>query len=71
MKATRRIFHSNYRLAWIIHEDSPVRGNRAKQVGKSGEKRGPPRAEPDLPRCDAILFLMVNRHTANYQAYQI
>ena len=46
-------------------------GNSAKQVGKTGEKRGPPRAEPDLPRCDAILFLMVNRHTANYQAYQI
>ena len=45
-------------------------GNRAKQVGKSGEKRGPPRAEPDLPRCDAILFLMVNRHTAYFRSYQ-
>jgi hypothetical protein len=40
-------------LAWIIHEDSVFRGNLAKQVGQSSEKRGPPRAEEDGPRCDA------------------
>ena len=40
-------------LAWFIHEDSASRGNLAKQVGQSSEKRGPPRAEEDRPRCDA------------------
>ena len=40
-------------LAWIIHEDSASRGNLAKQVGQSSEKRGSPRAEKDRPRCDA------------------
>ena len=40
-------------LAWIIHEDSASRGNLAKQVGQSSEKRGLPRAEEDGPRCDA------------------
>ena len=40
-------------LAWIIREDSASRGNLAKQVGQSSEKRGSPRAEEDGPRCDA------------------
>ena len=34
-------------------EDSVFRGNLAKQVDPSSEKRGPPRAEEDGPRCDA------------------
>ncbi len=51
-------------LAWIIHEDSASRGNLAKQVGQSSEKRGPPRAEEDGPRCDARFLLASNRHTA-------
>ena len=41
-------------LACIIHEDSPFSGNSAKQVARSREKRGPPRAELDLARCEAI-----------------
>ena len=41
-------------LACIIHEDSPVSGKMAKQVVRSGEKRGPPRAELDRARCEAI-----------------
>ncbi len=40
-------------LAWIIREDSASKGNLAKQVGQSSEKRGSPRAEEDRPRCDA------------------
>ena len=44
-------------LAWIIHEDSASRGNLAKQVGQSSEKRGSltyqKGAEEDRPRCDA------------------
>ena len=31
---------------------------------KSSEKRGPPRAEEDGPRCDARFLLASNRHTA-------
>ena len=44
-------------LVWIIHEDSASRGNLAKQVGQSSEKRGlltyQKGAEEDGPRCDA------------------
>ena len=40
-------------LAWIIHEDSASRGNLAKQVCQSSEKRGLPHAEEDGRRCDA------------------
>ena len=44
-------------LAWIIHEDSASRGNLAKQIGQSSEKRGlltyQKGAEEDGPRCDA------------------
>ena len=41
-------------LACIIHEDTPFSGNSAKQVARSREMRGPPRAELDLARCEAI-----------------
>ena len=41
-------------LACIIHEDSASRANSAKQVALSPEKRGPPRAEGDRVRCDAL-----------------
>ena len=51
-------------LAWITHEDSASRVNLAKQVGQLSEKRGPPRAEEDGPRCDARFPLASNRHTA-------
>ena len=44
-------------LAWIIHEDSASRGNLARQVVQSSEKRGSltyqKGAEQDGPRCDA------------------
>ena len=44
-------------LAWIIHEDSASRGNMAKQVGQSSDKRGSLTcqngAEEDGPICDA------------------
>ena len=43
-------------LACIIHEDSPVSGKMAKQVVRSGEKRGPPRAELDRARFEAIFL---------------
>ena len=42
-------------LARIIHEDSTSRVNSAKQVTRSPEKRGSPRAEGDRVRCDALL----------------
>ena len=45
--------YSPLNLAWIIHEDSASRGNLAKQLCQSSEKRGSPRAEEDGPRCDA------------------
>ena len=56
-------------LAWIIHEDSASRGNLAKQVGQSSEKRGLPRAEEDGPRrmgrdVTPDFLLASNRHTA-------
>ena len=41
-------------LTCIIHEDSAPRVNSAKQVALSPEKRGPPRAEGDKVRCDAL-----------------
>ena len=52
------------RLACIIHEDSAPRVNSAKQVILSPEKRGPPRAEGDRVRCDALLALASNRQSA-------
>ena len=42
-------------LACIIHEDSAPRVIIAKQVARSPEKRGLPRAEGDRVRCDAIM----------------
>ena len=42
-------------LARIIHEDSASRVNSAKQVTRSSEKSGSPRAEGDRVRCDALL----------------
>ena len=51
-------------LACIIHEDSAPRVNSAKQVALSPEKRGPPRAEGDRVRCDALLALASNRQSA-------
>ena len=42
-------------LACIIHEDSALRVIIAKQVARSPEKRGLPRAEGDRVRCDAIM----------------
>ena len=55
-------------LAWIIHEDSASRGNLARRVGQSYEKRGPltyqKGAEEDGSRCDARFSLASNRHTA-------
>ena len=51
-------------LAWIIHEDSASRGNLAKQVGQSSEKRGSPRAEEDRPDVTPDFLLASNRHTA-------
>ena len=49
---------SGWALACIIHEDSPVSGNSAKQVARSREKRGPlafcEGAELDLARCEEI-----------------
>ena len=55
-------------LAWIFHEDSASRGNLAKQVGQSSEKRGSltyqKGAEEDGLRCDAKFSLAWNRHTA-------
>ena len=50
-------------LACIIHEDSASRVNSAKQVALSPEKRGPPRAEGDRVRCDALLALASNRQS--------
>ena len=41
--------------ACIIHEDSASRAIIAKQVARSPEKRGLPRAEGDRVRCDAIM----------------
>jgi len=49
--------------ACIIHEDSAFRVNSAKQVALSPEKRGPPRAEGDWVRCDALLALTSNRQS--------
>jgi len=45
----------NSDLACIIHEDSAPRVIIAKQVARSSEKRGLPRAEGDRVRCDAIM----------------
>ena len=42
-------------LACIIQEDSASRVIIAKQVARSPEKRGLPRAEGDRVRCDAIM----------------
>ena len=39
----------------IIHEDSASRAIIAKQVARSPEKRGLPRAEGDRVRCNAIM----------------
>ena len=50
-------------LACIIREDSASRVNSAKQVALSPEKRGPPRAEGDRVRCDALLALASNRQS--------
>ena len=50
-------------LACIIHEDSASRVNSAKQVALAPEKRGPPRAEGDRVRCDALLALASNRQS--------
>ena len=49
--------------ACIIHEDSAPRVNNAKQVTLAPEKRGPPRAEGDRVRCDALLALASNRQS--------
>ena len=51
------------RLACIIHEDSALRVNSAKQVALSPEKRGQPRTEGDRVRCDALLALASNRQS--------
>ena len=51
--------HDTLVLACIIHEDSASRAIIAKQVARSPEKRGPPRAEGDRVRCDAIMALGV------------
>ena len=53
----------NNLLACIIHEDSALRVNSAKQVALSPEKRGPPRTEGDRVRCDALLTLTSNRQS--------
>ena len=50
-------------LACIIHEDSASRANSAKQVALSPEKRGPPRAEGDRVRCDALSALASDRQS--------
>ena len=64
--ATVKSLLKNFRddpLACIIHEDSTSRINSAKQVVRSWEKRGSPRAECDRARCDAILALVSNRQS--------
>ena len=59
-------------LAWIIHEPNfsqhgASRGNLAKQVGQSSEKRGPPRAEEDGRDVTPDFLLASNRHTAIFK----
>ncbi len=49
-RITRLPRRSRKPLACIIHGDLAFRGNLAKQVGLSFEKRGPPRAKVDGPR---------------------
>ena len=41
--------------------------NSAKQVARSWEKRGSPRAEWDRVRCDAIFFLASNRQSVFFR----
>ena len=55
-------------LACIIHEDSASRINSAKQVARSREKRGPPRAEGDRARCDAPVFIRAGGLLSNRQS---
>ena len=62
----RCVFIDHFRCVWttcIIHEDSALRVNSAKQVALSPEKRGPPRTEGDRVRCDALLTLTSNRQS--------
>ena len=53
----------HFRTSLHIREDSAPRVYSAKQVALSPERRGPPRAEGDRVRCDALLALALNRQS--------